>query len=81
LTLVVAGIGEGLAHRLVVLETMGAYEQAVRNLYRVNAFVPNKMGLDNIRGLHRYLGSPMDGVPCVHIAGTNGKVGSLFYYS
>ncbi|CAM9458824.1 unnamed protein product, partial [Ectocarpus sp. 13 AM-2016] len=31
------------------------------------------MGLTNISRLHEALGSPADGLPAVHIAGTNGK--------
>jgi folylpolyglutamate synthase/dihydropteroate synthase len=50
------------------------YEQIVRSLYRVNAYIPTKMGLDNITALHQHLGSPMTGLSAVHIAGTNGKV-------
>jgi folylpolyglutamate synthase/dihydropteroate synthase len=50
------------------------YEQIVRSLYRVNAYIPTKMGLDNITALHRHMGSPMNGLSAVHIAGTNGKV-------
>lgn len=36
-------------------------------------FHPVKMGLDNIHTLHKALGSPMDKIPVIHIAGTNGK--------
>lgn len=41
---------------------------------QVNLFHPAKMGLTNIQRLHEALGSPADGLPAVHIAGTNGKV-------
>lgn len=42
--------------------------------FKVNLFHPAKMGLTNIQRLHEALGSPADGLPAVHIAGTNGKV-------
>ena len=32
-----------------------------------------KLGLDNMRFLMEAMGNPQDAVPCVHIAGTNGK--------
>lgn len=43
-------------------------------LFQVNMWSPAKMGLSNITRLHEALGNPMDGLPAVHIAGTNGKV-------
>ncbi|KAG5190471.1 Mur ligase [Tribonema minus] len=52
---------------------MSRYEHVVRALYQVNAYQPAKMGLGNISALHACLGSPMQGMPAVHIAGTNGK--------
>ncbi|CAM9830381.1 unnamed protein product, partial [Phaeothamnion confervicola] len=52
---------------------MSLYEQLVRRLYQINIFHPAKMGLRNIQALHAALGSPMDGVKSVHVAGTNGK--------
>ncbi|CAM9889446.1 unnamed protein product, partial [Ectocarpus fasciculatus] len=52
---------------------MRLYETLVRKLYQVNLFHPVKMGLTNITRLHEALGSPADGLPAVHIAGTNGK--------
>eukprot|EP00903_Cladosiphon_okamuranus_P018384 g16910.t1 len=52
---------------------MRLYESLVRRLYQVNLFHPAKMGLTNIQRLHEALGSPADGLPAVHIAGTNGK--------
>ncbi|CAM9212108.1 unnamed protein product [Ectocarpus sp. 12 AP-2014] len=52
---------------------MRPYETLVRKLYQVNLFHPVKMGLTNITRLHEALGSPADGLPAVHIAGTNGK--------
>lgn len=44
---------------------------------KVNLFHPAKMGLTNIQRLHEALGRPTDGLPAVHIAGTNGKVSVL----
>ncbi|CAN0321177.1 unnamed protein product [Ectocarpus sp. 6 AP-2014] len=52
---------------------MRRYETLVRQLYQVNLFHPVKMGLTNITRLHEALGNPADGLPAVHIAGTNGK--------
>ncbi|CAN0483736.1 unnamed protein product, partial [Ectocarpus sp. 8 AP-2014] len=52
---------------------MRPYDTLVRKLYQVNLFHPVKMGLTNITRLHEALGSPADGLPTVHIAGTNGK--------
>jgi dihydrofolate synthase / folylpolyglutamate synthase len=49
------------------------YEVWVRRLYETNMFHPVKMGLDNIDRLHHALGSPMDKIPVIHVAGTNGK--------
>jgi dihydrofolate synthase / folylpolyglutamate synthase len=49
------------------------YEVWVRRLYETNLFHPVKMGLDNIHTLHAALGRPMDRIPVIHVAGTNGK--------
>jgi dihydrofolate synthase / folylpolyglutamate synthase len=56
------------------------YEESVRSLYALGRELAapqqarvQKFGLENIRVLSAALGDPHLGVPCVHIAGTNGK--------
>jgi dihydrofolate synthase/folylpolyglutamate synthase len=49
------------------------YEMAVRKLYTINMYHPVKLGLDNIQFLHGSMGNPMDRIPVVHVAGSNGK--------
>jgi len=51
------------------------YETWVRRLYATNMFHPVKLGLENMRTLHKLLGNPMDDPNrvVVHVAGTNGK--------
>ncbi|GKZ00188.1 hypothetical protein MPSEU_000971800 [Mayamaea pseudoterrestris] len=49
------------------------YDVWVRRLYTTNLYQPVKMGLDNIQQLYNLLGKPLDDVPVIHIAGTNGK--------
>ena len=41
--------------------------------FQVHGAVAARLGLDRIREFCRKLGDPQDAVPCVHIAGTNGK--------
>lgn len=54
------------------------YERWVRRLYMTNMFHPVKLGLKNMEQLHAALGNPMNHIPVVHVAGTNGK-GSVVY--
>lgn len=54
-------------------EQFTPYEQWVRRLYQTNLFHPVKLGLQNMQSLHDLLGRPMDKLPVIHIAGTNGK--------
>mmetsp|Transcript_25765 Transcript_25765/g.60653 ORF Transcript_25765/g.60653 Transcript_25765/m.60653 type:complete len:688 (+) Transcript_25765:108-2171(+) len=54
------------------------YEQWVRRLYMTNLFHPVKLGLQNIQQLYAALGHPLDDIPVIHVAGTNGK-GSVVY--
>ncbi|HWF38437.1 MAG TPA: folylpolyglutamate synthase/dihydrofolate synthase family protein [Candidatus Acidoferrales bacterium] len=56
------------------------YEQTVRSLYALGRELGaprqarlQKFGLDNISILAAHLGNPQLSIPCVHIAGTNGK--------
>ena len=58
--------------------TSTAYRNALKQLYLLNVYNPVKMGLENIWNLHTLLGRPMQGMPVVHIGGTNGK-GSVCY--
>lgn len=46
-----------------------------REKTQVNLFQPVQLGLTSTQRLYQALGRPMDDVPIVHIAGTNGKVG------
>lgn len=49
------------------------YNQLLRKLYNINLLNPVKMGLDNANKLYKLLGSPVNDLPIVHVAGTNGK--------
>lgn len=56
------------------------FEESVRSLYALGRELAapqqarvQKFGLDNIRVLSAALGNPHLAVPCVHVAGTNGK--------
>lgn len=51
------------------------YEKWVRRLYATNMFHSAKLGLDNMRLLHKLIGNPMDDPNrlVIHVAGTNGK--------
>jgi len=56
------------------------YEESVRSLYALGRELAapqqarvQKFGLENIRVLSAALGNPYLAVPCVHVAGTNGK--------
>ena len=49
------------------------YEQWVRRLYMTNLFHPVKLGLQNIHQLYDALKKPLDNIPVIHVAGTNGK--------
>ena len=49
------------------------YNHLLRKLYNINLLNPVKMGLDNANKLYKLLGSPVNDLPIVHVAGTNGK--------
>ena len=49
------------------------YERWVRRLYQTNLFHPVKLGLENTHRLYDALGKPLEDIPVIHIAGTNGK--------
>lgn len=49
------------------------YNNLLRKLYNINLLNPVKMGLDNANKLYKLLGSPVNDLPIVHVAGTNGK--------
>jgi hypothetical protein len=50
-----------------------SYSSLIRKLYRINMSNPVKMGLQNSEQLYNLFGRPLDKVPIVHVAGTNGK--------
>jgi len=50
-----------------------SYRSVLSHLYKVNAWHPVKLGLDNMHQLNKILGYPLKGIPIVHVAGTNGK--------
>lgn len=39
-----------------------------------NVVNPVKLGLQNVQRLYQLMQRPLDGIPIVHVAGTNGKV-------
>jgi dihydrofolate synthase/folylpolyglutamate synthase len=45
----------------------------IKNLYNMNIKNPVKMGLTNASKLYKLYGNPVDDIPIVHVAGTNGK--------
>ncbi|MDR1438674.1 MAG: hypothetical protein LBJ10_01255 [Clostridiales bacterium] len=49
-----------------------AYAETLAYIHGMNRFA-KKLGLDNIRNLLGYMGSPQAGLRFIHIAGTNGK--------
>ena len=49
------------------------YNSLLRKLYNINLLHPVKMGLDNANKLYKLLGSPVNDLPIIHVAGTNGK--------
>ena len=53
--------------------TMPEYTSLIRKLYNYNILHPVKMGLENSQKLYKLFGRPLDGIPIVHVAGTNGK--------
>lgn len=57
---------------------MSKYTQLLRQLYKINWYSPVKLGLENMHNLNRLLGNPLQGIPIVHVTGTNGK-GSVAY--
>ncbi len=48
------------------------YEQAMEFIYSTS-WMGSKLGLYRMEELMRRLGSPQNRIPCIHIAGTNGK--------
>lgn len=49
------------------------YHAVLRKLYQINTKNPVKMGLSNTIALYNLIGRPLDSIPIIHIAGTNGK--------
>lgn len=54
------------------------YKELLRTLYKFNIYNPVKLGLQNIKLLNEILENPTDGIPIIHVGGTNGK-GSVCY--
>jgi dihydrofolate synthase / folylpolyglutamate synthase len=50
-----------------------SYTQLLRQLFKINMYNPLKTGLDNMNQINKLLGSPLQGIPIVHVTGTNGK--------
>ena len=50
-----------------------SYRAVLRKLYQINSMNPVKMGLSNTLALYNLIGRPLDTIPIVHVAGTNGK--------
>lgn len=49
------------------------YNNLLRKLYNINLLNPVKMGLDNARSLYKLFDEPVNNIPIIHVAGTNGK--------
>ena len=56
-----------------VEEAKMLYNTLLKKLYNINLLNPVKMGLDNARSLYKLFDNPMNNIPIVHVAGTNGK--------
>ena len=52
---------------------MTQYNILLRKLYNINLLNPVKMGLENASKLYKLFGNPVNSIPIVHVAGTNGK--------
>lgn len=48
------------------------FEEAVRWIHATERF-GGRPGLDRMRALLRRIGDPQNGIPAIHVAGTNGK--------
>ena len=59
--------------KIHVILYMMMYNSLLRKLYNINQLHPVKMGLTNAKLLYKLFGDPVDGIPIVHVAGTNGK--------
>lgn len=49
------------------------YPELLQQLYQINMYHPVKLGLQNMQSIYEKLGSPLEGIPIIHITGTNGK--------
>jgi hypothetical protein len=56
-----------------VEESKMLYNNLLRKLYNINLLNPVKMGLDNARSLYKLFDEPVNNIPIIHVAGTNGK--------
>jgi folylpolyglutamate synthase/dihydropteroate synthase len=50
-----------------------SYNDLIKQLYQVNMYNPVKLGLENMHRINEALGFPVDGIPIIHVGGTNGK--------
>ncbi len=73
--LLILSITISLQHRLFSM----SYGRVLRDLYARSVF-STKIGLQNSARLYELCGRPMEGIPAVHVAGTNGK-GSVCFKS
>lgn len=55
------------------------YEKWVRRLYATNMFHPVKLGLTNMRRLHKLLGDPMDDVRILYFVWYRNAIGVIAY--
>lgn len=61
------------ATRITMQAPSSAYRSVLRQLYKINTYNPVKMGLENTERLYSLIGRPLENLPIVHVAGTNGK--------
>lgn len=50
------------------------YRNSLNKLYNLSLFNSNKDGLKNMIKINSILNNPLQNIPIIHIAGTNGKV-------
>ena len=55
------------------MPSLTSYAKALQELYTVNLRRPAKFGLQNSLRLYEALHRPLDALPVIHVAGTNGK--------
>ncbi len=55
------------------MNNMNSYSNLLQKLYRLNVFHKKSVGLSSMHALYRLIGRPLDHIPVLHVAGTNGK--------